>query len=103
MMQNIYVTDITNEKQTRATQVRHGEQLAALIEEATAALGVEKSVFLRSAIAKEAERVLEDQSRHVLTVEDAAVFAAALDTPPPPTPRALNARDQYRARVVYAD
>ena len=92
-----------NEKQTRTTQVRHGEHLAALIEQATAALGVEKSVFLRTAIAREARRVVEASSRHVLTSEDAHLFEEALDTPPEPTPRALKAAALYRQRVVNAD
>ena len=51
----------------------------------------------------EALRVLEAQSRHVLTEEDARQFAAALDAPPAPTPRALAAARDYRARVLRAD
>jgi len=90
-------------KQTRTTQVRHDDRLAILIERATLALAVDKSVFLRTAIEREAIRVLEAQSRHVLTPEDAEQFAAALDAPPAPTPRALEAARNYRARVVHAD
>jgi len=91
------------EKQTRTTQVRHGERLALLIERATAALGVDKSVFLRNAIAREAQRVIDDCSRHVLTAEDAKVFAAAMDKPPVPTARAREAASSYHRRVVNAD
>ena len=90
-------------KQTKTTQIRHDERLAALIERASLSLGVDKSVFLRSTIEREAKRVLEAQSRHVLTPEDAELFAAALDAPPTPTPRALEAARDYRARVVHAD
>lgn len=93
----------TGEKQTRTTQVRHGESLALLIERATATLGVEKSVFLRNAIAKEAQRVIEESSHHVLTAEDAKLFAAALDKAPAPTSRALKAAASYRRRVANAD
>ncbi len=96
-------TNTSNEKQTRTTQVRHGDDLADLIERASRALAVDKSVFLRAAIASEATRVLEAQSRHVLTPQDAIRFAAALDAPPPPTPRALEAAEAYRRRVVHAD
>ncbi len=96
-------TDFASEKQTRSTQVRHGESLGKLIEQATSALGVDKSVFLRAAIAKEAKRVIEESSRHSLSAEDAKLFAAALDTPPPPTPRALKAASAYRQRVANAD
>ena len=102
-MLDLNVTGLNSEKQTRTTQVRHGDSLAALIERATAALGVEKSVFLRNAIAKEAQRVIETNSRHVLTAGDAKLFAAALDKPPAPTPRALKAAASYRRRVANAD
>ena len=90
-------------KQSRTTQVRHDEALGDLIERASTALGVDKSVFLRSAIAKEATRVIEDGSRHVLSPEDTALFAAALDTAPAPTAAAQKAARSYRTRVVHAD
>ncbi|TNE36869.1 MAG: DUF1778 domain-containing protein [Alphaproteobacteria bacterium] len=96
-------TRLEDEKRTHATQFRHGESLGALVAEAAAAQGVDKSVFLRQAVAKEATRVLEARSRHVLTAEDAALFAAALDAPPAPTPRAIAAAKAYRRRVVHAD
>ena len=60
-------------------------------------------MFLRNAIAKEAQRVVENSSRHVLTEEDAKLFSTALDTPPAPTPRALKAAISYRSRVANAD
>ena len=47
---------------------------------------------------QEAQRAQKAQSRHVLTPEDAELFAAALDAPPTPTPRALEAARNYRAR-----
>ncbi|MXY33854.1 MAG: DUF1778 domain-containing protein [Boseongicola sp. SB0664_bin_43] len=93
----------SGEKQTRTTQVRHGDSLSALIDRATTALGVKRSVFLRNAIAKEAQRVIDGSSRHVLTADDASRFAAALDKPPAPTPRALKAAASYRRRVASAD
>lgn len=102
-MLNLDTASSSPAKQTRTTQVRHDDRLAILIERATLALAVDKSVFLRTAIEREAIRVLEAQSRHVLTPEDAEQFAAALDAPPAPTPRALEAARNYRARVVHAD
>ena len=90
-------------KQTRTTQVRHDDRLAGLIERAALALAVDKSVFVRAAIEREAARVLDLQSRHILTREDAELFAAALDAQPAPTARALAAARNYRARVVHAD
>ena len=41
--------------------------------------------------------------RHVLSRAEAAQFAAALDTPPKPTRRALAAAKAYKARGVSAD
>ena len=90
-------------KRTRMTQLRHDDRLADLIERAALALAVDKSAFLRAAIEREAARVLETQSRHALTPEDAEAFAAALDARPAPTPRALEAARNYRSRVVHAD
>ena len=102
-MLDLDIVSGTSGTQTRSTQVRHDDRLARLIERAALALGVDKSVFLRAAIEREATRVLDLQSRHILTPEDARMFAAALDAPPAPTPRALKAARQYSARVVHAD
>jgi uncharacterized protein (DUF1778 family) len=102
-MLDFQASPLDDEKQSRTTQIRHGDGLFDLIEQAATSLAVDKSVFLRAAIAKEAERVLETRSRHVLTPEDAAQFAAALDTPPQPTPRAIAAAKAYKARVAHAD
>lgn len=102
-MLNPYTTSGVSGKQFRTTQVRHDDRLAILIERAAASLAVDKSAFLRAAIEREAIRVLEAQSRHVLSEKDAEQFAAALDTPPTPTPRALDAARNYRGRVVRAD
>lgn len=102
-MLDLNATGLSDEKRTRTTQVRHGDDLAHLIESAATTLGVEKSVFLRNAIAKEAQRVLEASTRHVMTAEDARLFSAALDKPPAPTPRALEGAASYRRRVAHAD
>ena len=99
-LDNVSGTSVTL---TRSTRVRHDDRLACLIERAALALGVNKSVFLRVAIEREATRVLDLQFRHTLTSADARMFAAALDTPPAPTPRALEAARHYGARVVHAD
>ena len=103
VMLNLDTVSKVSAKQTRTTQVRHDDRLASLIERAALVLAVDKSVFLRAAIEREATRVLDLQSRHILTQEDAEVFAAALDAPPPPTARALEAARNYRARVIHAD
>ncbi|MCQ8186512.1 type II toxin -antitoxin system TacA 1-like antitoxin [Parvularcula maris] len=52
---------------------------------------------------KETTRVLEEQRRHALTEEDAAVFAVALNKTPEPTWKAREAVQAYRNRVVHAD
>ena len=92
-----------DEKNGMSTQVRHGPMLGRKIERAARYLGVDKSTFLRSAVDKEASRIIEAQTRYVMTPEDAKVFAAALDRPPRATPRAVAAVEAYRARVIYAD
>lgn len=96
-------SEVLDEKQTRTTQVRHGDRLVAMIEQAARSLAVDKSVFVRAAILKEAERVLEAGSRHVMSRRDAELFAAALDQSPDPTPRAREAAKAYRSRIVHAD
>jgi uncharacterized protein (DUF1778 family) len=103
VMLDFELSEFDSKKQTRTTQIRHDEALGELIALAAESLAVDKSVFLRAAIAREATRVLEMSSRHTLSKEDAAQFAAALDAPPEPTPRAIKARKQYRDRVVHAD
>ena len=102
-MLNFDTVSRVSAKQTRTTQVRHDDRLAGLIERAALALAVDKSVFVRAAIEREAARVLDLQSRHVLTREDAELFAAALDARPAPTARAHAAARNYRARVIHAD
>ena len=102
-MLDFQASPLDGEKQSRTMRIRHGDGLLDLIERAALSLGVDRSVFVRAAIAKEAERVLETQSRHVLSPEDAAQFAAALDTPPEPTPRAVATMKAYKDRVVHAD
>ena len=102
-MLEFQASPLDDEKQSRTTQIRHGDSLFDLIEQAATSLAVDKSVFLRAAIAKEAGRVLEARARHVLTPADAKRFRAALDKPPAPTPRALAAKKAYKARVIHAD
>ena len=102
-MANLDTTPGTPARWTRTTRIRHDDRLAGLIERAALALGVDKPTFLRTAIEHEAWRVLDRRFRHVLMPEDAGIFAAALDAPPAPTPRTLEAARNYRARVVHAD
>ena len=102
-MLNFNAASSIQARRTKTTQVRHDDRLASLIERAALALAVDKSAFLRAAIEREATRVLDLQSRHTLTPEDAEIFAAALDAPPAPTPRALEAARNYSAHVVHAD
>lgn len=46
---------------------------------------------------------IDDSSRHVLTAEDARLFAAALNRPSALTPHALRAAASYQHRVANAD
>ena len=102
-MLDFHITELEDEKKTRITQIRHDDHLANLIDQATCRLGVNKSVFLRSVIASAARRILEDSTQHVMSQEDAVAFSKALDTPPPPTARAIKAANDYHSRVALAD
>ncbi|WP_321337954.1 DUF1778 domain-containing protein [Breoghania sp.] len=77
--------------------------LKARIEAAASVLGLDVSTFVRQTIARESDDVLKAQTHHEMTPADVEAFAAALDTPPEPTPAALRAASRYRARVVHAD
>ena len=55
-MQDFKPSDHESEAQSRTTQIRDGDTLYNLIERAAISLAVDKSVFLRTAIAREAER-----------------------------------------------
>ncbi len=94
-------TDMTSRRQVLTTQIRHDEHLASLIEKALIILGTKKSDFIRNAIAKEAQRVINDNVIHHLTPEDVELFEAALDTPP--TQRALESSVSYGRWVVSGD
>lgn len=73
------------------------------VEAAATALGLDTSTFVRQTIAREADAVLAAQTGYRMTQADLDAFAAAMDTPPAPTPAALRAAARYRARVVHAD
>ncbi len=90
-------------KNNRSSQVRHDEVFADKVQQAADALGVDKSTFMRAVIEQEADRVLSQQTQHVLTKEDAVKFMNALDNPPAPSARAKKAARTYHARVVHAD
>ena len=76
-MQDFKPSDLESEAQSRTTQIRHGDRLFSLIERASISLAVDKSVFLRAAIAREAERVLERQSRDDIRSTDRVFCCAA--------------------------
>jgi len=102
-MPDLNLTGLKDEKQTRTTEVRHGDSLATLIGRSTVTIGFDRSEFIRNAIVKKAQRAIENSSRHVLTAEDTKLFSAALDRSPAPTSRALKAAASYRRRVANAD
>lgn len=93
----------SNERQTRTTQVRHGDALAELIETASGILAVDKSTFIRAALEQSARDVIEQHNRHVLTDADAAAFMAAMDRPAAPSDRLRRAANDYRTRIDHGD
>jgi uncharacterized protein (DUF1778 family) len=84
-------------------RTRLSHALKARAESAATVLGIDTSEFVRRTLAREADAVLSAQTSHTMTQADVAAFAAALDTPPAPTPAALRAAARYRDRVVHAD
>ena len=102
-MASSILTGQPKSKQRHRTQIRHDDHLESLIEKALIIQGTTKSEFIRNAIAKEAQRVITDNTIHHLTPEDAKLFEEALDKPLPLTPRALKAAESFRRRVVYAE
>lgn len=91
------------EKSGAYTQVRHGQALGRMIEKACEITSLDKSEFLRRALEKAAQEVIELSHTHKLTSEDAVAFIKAMDTPIKPTEKAIQAARNFRSRVVHAD
>ena len=72
------------------------------ISQAASLSGVKLATFVRTAAAREAERVLRENQTTVLSERDTRMLLEALDNPPPPTPAARSAVRTYRARIVNA-
>jgi uncharacterized protein (DUF1778 family) len=102
-MQNPHATPEDRAPNDDLLRTRLPRRLKARIESAATVLGLDVSAFVRRTIARETEAVLAAQTGYAMAPADVAAFAAALDTPPTPTPAALQAAARYRARVVHAD
>ena len=84
-------------------RTRLPSELKTRVETAAALIGLDASAFVRRTIAQAADDVLAAQTGHLMTPEDLDAVAAALDTPPAPTPAARRAAARYEVRVVHAD
>ena len=78
-------------KQSERLSVRLRAEHKDLIEEAALLRGESLSSFAVSTLVKEAEDVLERENRLVLMNKDRDRFLAALDNPPAPNARLLEA------------
>ncbi|MCY4432025.1 MAG: DUF1778 domain-containing protein [Rhodospirillales bacterium] len=64
--------------------------------------GVRLTTFVRTAAAREAERVLREHRTTALSERDSRALLEALDNPPPPTRPARDAVHGYRSRIANA-
>lgn len=102
-MQNIPNQAASREANDASLEVRMPSGLRDHIDMAAAMLGLDRSAFVRMSVKRAVDEVIEAQTHHHMSPEDAAAFVAALDAKPSPTPAALAAARQYRKRVLDAD
>lgn len=96
-------TTTSDEKAHENLDIRVQPGVKASVAQAAKLQGVKVSTFVRAAIAREANRVLQDHQHTVLTAPDHETFLAALDAPPAPTDAAVAAVSRYRRRIQNAD
>jgi len=85
---------------TKRINTRFPAGLAEKIEYAAAVRGVAISAFIHEAVAERAERVIEAESRWVLTRQEAATLVAMIDKPPKPNKQMLDAAKLAARHVV---
>ncbi|MBB5353763.1 uncharacterized protein (DUF1778 family) [Haloferula luteola] len=82
---------------------RFPEDLADKIEYAAALRGVAVASFIQEAVAEQADRVIEAESRWKLTRDQAAAVAGMIAQPPKPTKKMLEAAKLASRHVVLRD
>ena len=85
---------------TKRINTRFPAGLAAKIEYAAAVRGVAISAFIHEAVAERADRVIEAESRWLLTQQEAATLVAMIDKPPKPHKKMLDAAKLAARHVV---
>lgn len=85
---------------TKRINTRFPVGLAAKIEYAAAVRGVAVSAFIHEAVAERADRVIEAESRWLVTREEAATLAAMIAKPPKPNKKMLEAAQLAARHVV---
>ena len=96
--------EVKAKDRTESKEIRYDKALAELLSEASCALGVDEEDFIRTVIKREAEHVIEQGKRWVLSGKDAEQFVNAIlsDEPAEPSPYVRKAVREYRERVVNA-
>lgn len=85
---------------TKRINTRFPAGLAEKIEYAAAVRGVAVSAFIHEAVAERADRVIEAESRWLLTRDEAATLAAMINKPPKPNKKMLEAAKLAAAHVT---
>jgi uncharacterized protein (DUF1778 family) len=84
-------------------EVRVSPEEKATVETAAAISGLSISAYLRSRLLEQAQAEILDQQNLVLSRQDWALFAAALDNPPPANAALQQAMTEFRQTVQRGD
>jgi uncharacterized protein (DUF1778 family) len=84
-------------------EVRVSPDEKATVETAAAISGLSISAYLRSRLLEQAQAEILDQQNLVLSRQDWALFAAALDNPPPANAALQQAMTEYRQTTQRGD
>jgi uncharacterized protein (DUF1778 family) len=84
-------------------EVRVSPEEKATVETAAAISGLSISAYLRSRLLEQAQAEILDQQNLVLSRQDWALFAAALDNPPPANTALQQAMSEYRQTTQRGD
>ena len=77
---------------------------SALLERASAYIGLDKSKFIRESIREKALAIIEEHEQTTFTENDWRMFFSLLENPPEPTEVMKNAAQKYKSLIAgHAD
>ena len=77
---------------------------SALLERASAYIGVDKIEFIRESIREKALAIIEEREKTTFTQDDWRMFFSLLENPPEPTEAMKNAAQKYESLIAgHAD